>query len=87
MGNNVGMKALTAYLNRMSRQEQSDFARRCETSVGYLRKAVSKGQLLGEKLCISIDRESKGAVPCEALREDVDWGYIRGTSALYLEGQ
>lgn len=85
VGNNAGMKALTAYLNRMSRHEQEAFALRCETTVGYLRKAVSKGQLLGEKLCISIDRESKGEVPCEVLRNDVDWGYIRGSASIGSE--
>lgn len=32
-----------------------------------------------ESLAINIDRESGGAVPCERLRSDVDWAYLRGT--------
>ena len=50
---------------------------RCNTSEAYLRKAISKGQRLGESLCIKVDRESGGAVRCEDLRPDVDWAYLR----------
>lgn len=75
------MEHLLTYLNKRSRAEQEEFARRCGTSVGYLRKAASIGQQLGEGLCINIDRESSGEVPCEALRPDVDWGYLRGRAS------
>lgn len=51
----------------------------CGTSLGYLRKACSTGQRIGEKICIAIERESDGAVRCEDLRPDVDWAYLRGT--------
>ncbi len=73
------MDKLRAYLNAMHLQAQIDFAARCGTTIGYLRKAISAGQAIGEKLCISIERESNGAVRCEDLRQDVDWGYLRGT--------
>jgi DNA-binding transcriptional regulator YdaS (Cro superfamily) len=78
------MKVLTAYLNDLAVVDQQAFAQRCGTSLGYLRKAVSAGQKLGESLCISIDRESGGAVPCEALRPDVDWAYLRTGGAPYV---
>lgn len=29
--------------------------------------------------CPSIERVTNGAVTCEELRPDVDWGYLRGT--------
>jgi DNA-binding transcriptional regulator YdaS (Cro superfamily) len=29
--------------------------------------------------CPAIERATKGAVRCEDLRPDVDWGYLRGT--------
>lgn len=74
------MNELRAYLNSLPPCEQAMYARRCGTSVGYLRKALSKGQTLGESLCINLERESKRAVTCEQLRADVDWGYLRGTS-------
>jgi DNA-binding transcriptional regulator YdaS (Cro superfamily) len=73
-----------AYLNRLNFEERQDFATRCGTSVGYLRKAASVGQL-GEGLCIRIDRESAGVVTCEDLRPDVDWAYLR-RSAPVCEG-
>lgn len=75
------MKQLLKYLNSMSRADQDLYAKRCETSVGYLRKAASAGQRLGERLCIALDRESGGIVACEGLRPDVDWAYLRGGKA------
>jgi len=75
------MEKLLAYLNSRSRIEQDQFAARCGTSVAYLRKAASIGQKLGDGLCINIERESSGAVPCESLRPDIDWAYIRSTGA------
>lgn len=76
------MNILIAYLNGLPRAEQDAFAKRCGTSVNYLRKAVSTGQKLGESLCINLDRESGGAVPLDLLRTDVDWKYVRNRQAL-----
>lgn len=75
------MDALRQYLNSISPTEQAAFAQRCGTTLGYLRKALSKGQLLGEGLCINLERESARAVRCEGLRPDADWAYIRSTGA------
>lgn len=74
------MSDLREYLNELPAEERKRFCERCGTSVGYLRKAISRGQLIGEKLCINIDRESRGAVPVESLRADVDWAYLRNSS-------
>jgi len=74
------MNQLLTYLNSLPPADQQAFARRANTTVGYLRKAISVNQQLGESLCINLERESGGAVVCEALRGDVDWAYIRGTS-------
>ena len=79
------MEKLRAYLNSLPTDEQTAFATRCGTSVGYLRKAISKGQKLGESTVIAIDRESGGEVPCECLRPDVDWAYLRGSQPLSQE--
>lgn len=70
------MKDLIDYLNSLGREQQAAFAVRCGTSIGYLRKAASVGQRLGERLCVSLERESAGAVRCESLRPDVDWAYL-----------
>lgn len=71
-----GMEQLRAYLNSLPPPERDGFAARCGTTVGYLRKALSARQRLGEGLCIAIERESGGSVLLESLRPDVDWGYL-----------
>lgn len=73
------MEELIAYLNSLDTTEQQSFATNCGTSVGYIRKAVSTGQKIGESLCINFERESNGMVRCERVRPDVDWNFIRET--------
>ena len=73
------MKALSKYIKSLDQKGKEDFCRRCGTTLGYIRKALSIKQRLGESLCINIERESGGAVKCEQLRPDVDWAFIRGT--------
>lgn len=73
------METLRTYLNKLTPDEQVSFCVRCKTTIGYLRKAMSVGQRIGESLCIEIERESGGAVKCEELRPDVHWDYLRGT--------
>lgn len=75
----VSMKTLLAYVNRLDKPEQLGFAARCNTTIGYLRKACSANQRIGADLCIAIERESGGVVTCEDLRPDVDWAYLRAT--------
>lgn len=75
------MKKLLSYLNGLPPPEQADYARRCKTTIGYLRKAISKGQKLSESLCINLERESDAAVVCEDVRPDVDWAYLRTRAA------
>lgn len=74
------MQLLLSYLNSLAAPERIDFATRCGTSAGYLRKAISSGQRIGERIVINIERESAGAVRCEDLRPDVDWAYLRNTA-------
>ena len=75
------MDRLRAYLNSLAADAQRDFAARCGTTLGYLRKAISAGQQLGESLCINIDCESGGVVCCEDLRPDVNWAHLRNSVA------
>lgn len=70
------MEVLRRYLNSLAVDEQRKFARRCGTSIGYLRKSISAGQKLGIELVIAIERESKGAVRGEELRPEIDWAYL-----------
>jgi DNA-binding transcriptional regulator YdaS (Cro superfamily) len=73
--------ALREYLNSLEPSEQEDFAGRCETTVGYLRKVLSTGERVREGLAISLSRESAGKVPVEEMRPDVDWEYLRGRTS------
>lgn len=74
------MQSLKAYLNSLEPRDQDKFARRCATSVGYLRKAISIEQRIGESLAINIERESGGLVRVEDIRPDVDWKFLRNTA-------
>lgn len=80
MGKLGGMEALRKYLNDLTPEAQENFAVRCGTSIGYLRKAISAEQKIGEKIVIAIERESAGTVRVESVRPDVDWAFLRGTS-------
>ena len=81
------MRLLLEYLNSLPVAEQSSFAQRCGTTVGYLRKAVSVGQLLKVVVCVAIERETRRiasergdpslVVTCEELRPDVAWEVLR----------
>lgn len=67
------MNSLRNYLNSMSRSDQEDFASKCKTSLGYLRKALSTGQKLGIELASRLQKHSGGAVRATDIRPDVDW--------------
>lgn len=75
------MQKLLAYLNSLDADKQAEFAEACGTSVGYLRKACSKGQVLGPALCVKAEVHSKKAVRRWDLRDDwADvWPEIVGT--------
>ena len=81
----IAVMNLRDFLNSLSTKEQEEFANKCETSIGYLRKALSRGQKLGESLCIEMEKHSNSVVTCEEVRSDVDWAYLRGTSPVNAE--
>lgn len=69
------MNELRLYLNSLSQDEQKDFASQCGTSIGYLRKALSKNHELGAALCVLIEKASSGAVTRKHLHPS-DWTSI-----------
>lgn len=71
------MIELRSYLRSLKPDEQVSYALRCGTTIGYLRKAMSTGQMLREGLCIKLEQESDGRVSLEGLRPDVNWDYLR----------
>jgi len=56
------MQKLLSYINALPKVQRHVFAKSCNTSVGYLRKAASTGQSLGSKLCVAIERATGGQV-------------------------
>ena|SRR5688572_1620833 len=85
MGKVLGMAdsnfpSLRKFLNSIPPPEQEEYALRCGTTIGYLRKKISAGGKLGESLSIALDRESSGKVRFDDLCPDVDWAYVRKSS-------
>lgn len=69
------METLRNYLNALSLENQREFAAQCETSLEYLRKAISKKQKLGAALSVSIEIHSGCSVSRKDLHPD-DWERI-----------
>jgi DNA-binding transcriptional regulator YdaS (Cro superfamily) len=66
---------LREYLNAMTVTEQNAFVKKCESSLSYLRKAISVKQLLAPALCVTIEIASAKSVTRKELRPD-DWEKI-----------
>lgn len=71
---------LKTYLSQLNIPEREAFARRCGTTIGHLRNVAYGYKPASETLAINVDRESRGEVPVEELRPDVDWEYLRSRS-------
>ncbi|EDT8874393.1 helix-turn-helix domain-containing protein [Salmonella enterica subsp. enterica] len=69
------MEELRMFLNSLALDEQRTFASECGTTIGYLRKALSKGQVLGASLCVLIERASHRRITRQQLRP-CDWMQI-----------
>ena len=67
------METLRAYLATLSPDQQAAYAKRCGTTIGYLRKALSTQPKLDGGLVRRLFEESGGAVSREELRSDI-WG-------------
>jgi DNA-binding transcriptional regulator YdaS (Cro superfamily) len=72
---------LAAYLESLTVEERRAFARRCGTSLEYLRQLAAGIRTPKVGLAITISRESAGLVTCEALVPGVDWAYLRAAPA------
>lgn len=71
MGKLGGMDTLRSYLATMPPAEQAAYAVRAGTTIGYLRKALSKGQRFDGGLVRQLHIESNGAVSLTELRPDI----------------
>jgi DNA-binding transcriptional regulator YdaS (Cro superfamily) len=67
---------LKDYLKSLTKAERSDFAERCESSVGSLNNLAYCDRGCSAKLAIAIERESGGKVRIEDLPIEADWNYL-----------
>lgn len=65
------METLRRYLATLTPVDQAAYAKRCGTSIGYLRKALSTKPRLDGALVRRLDEESDGAVDRCELRADI----------------
>lgn len=70
---------LIEYIKGLDQAQLHAFAVNCSTSVGQLKQVAYGHRRANASLAIAIDRNTGGEVPCETLRPDIDWQYLRGT--------
>ena len=78
---------LRAYLNSLPMAERAEFAHRCGTTIGYLKKQLTIGGNFGAEIAIAIERESGGVVRVESLTPKPDWAYIRASGTAVASAQ
>ncbi|MBA3756503.1 MAG: Cro/Cl family transcriptional regulator [Nitrosomonas sp.] len=61
------MECLREYLNKKPKHEQVDFAKKCGTTIGYMRKAINTGQEIGTEISVCIEQFSDGEVTRQML--------------------
>lgn len=71
---------LLDYIKPLTREQLEEFAEGCGSTVGQI-KQVAYGRRASAELAIRIDIASQGKVSCEDIRADIDWNYLRGTTA------
>ncbi len=72
---------LKAFLANLSLSDRETFAKRCQTSIGYLHQIMYGNSKCSASLAIKIDKESSGAVSCDLLCPEADFDYIRQQAA------
>lgn len=65
------MESLRTYLNSLTTEQQFFFARECGTTIGYLRKAISRRQKIGGQIVRLLEEKSGGMVIASELRPDI----------------
>jgi hypothetical protein len=65
------MQSLRQYLNSLSVPDQTAYAKRCGTTIGYLRKAITVKQRMKGALCRRLHEESGGKVLLEDLQPEI----------------
>ena len=63
---------------------QAALAREIGVSVVLINQWKSGVRQVPASRCPDIERATNGAVTCEELRPDVNWGYLRGTAPVMV---
>jgi len=72
------MEELRRYLSTLTPAQQSAYAIRSGTTIGYLRKSISVGTTRFDGALVkALHKHSRGAVPLHSLRPDI-WDAPRG---------
>ncbi|ENX57623.1 MULTISPECIES: YdaS family helix-turn-helix protein [Acinetobacter] len=71
------IQTLKDFFLPLNDEERESFATSCGTTIGQTLQIMYGNRNCNPALAIAIDRESKGAVPCESLCPDVDFQYLR----------
>lgn len=71
------IQALKTFFLPLNDEEREAFASLCGTTVGQTLQIMYGNRKCNPALAIAMDRESKGAVPCESLCPDADFQYLR----------
>jgi DNA-binding transcriptional regulator YdaS (Cro superfamily) len=77
------MDKLLKYINSLPPDAREKFAAACGTTVGYLRKAVSRRQVLGNPLSFAIETASEGQVTRKDLHPEswrLNWPELSAAS-------
>lgn len=72
---------LLEYIKILDSLGVEDLAKRCGTSAGQIRQVAYGNRRANAQLAIAIDKATSGRVPCEDLRPDIDWQYLRDSVA------
>ena len=67
------------YITSLAIEERDPFAKRCGTSLGFLKLLAYGRKPCSPELAVAIDRETSGAVSFEELcpPPKMDWAYLR----------
>lgn len=72
---------LKIFLLSMPVPDREKFAERCGTSYAHLRNIAYGLKPCSPGLAVSVARESDSRIPYESLNTDVDWNYVRESTA------
>lgn len=70
-------KELKDFFLSLSSEEKKTFAKKCNTSVGYIQQIYNGFRSCSAELAIEIDKNSNGTVSCEQLSPTTDFNYLR----------